>query len=222
MEMRYNKKIKIGSLSFRREMNTINYPNGKPYPISAASTVPSSPHSHETDYGNRGMTLEDDLNITNHYYREQHRALIYKKPIPLQIVNVDYPKRSAAKITEAYFKKPSTTDYNGVYQGKYIDFEAKETQNKTALPLQNFHEHQIAHMQQVKEHRGIAFIIVKFSSDNEIYLMDAQHLFTFWREQQHGGRKSIPKQAFISNGYLIPQDFRIKIDYLKVIDHYYL
>jgi len=200
----------------------INYPNGKPYPISTASTLHSPQQPHEPDYGNRGMTLEDDLNIANHYYREQHKALIHKKPIPLQIVSVNYPKRSAAKITEAYFKKPSTTDYNGVYKGKYIDFEAKETQNKTALPLQNFHEHQIVHMQQVQEHGGIAFIIVKFSSDNEIYLMDAQHLFEFWWGQQNGGRKSIPKQTFIANGYLIPQDFKIKIDYLQVVDQYYL
>ncbi|GGE39079.1 Holliday junction resolvase RecU [Pullulanibacillus camelliae] len=200
----------------------INYPNGKSFHASNPPNLHSSHPTRRVDYGNRGMTLEDDLNTTNRYYREQHIALIHKKPTPLQIVNVDYPKRSAARITEAYFKKPSTTDYNGVYKGKYIDFEAKETQNKTALPLQNFHEHQIQHMQQVKEHGGIAFIIVKFSSNNEVYLLDAQFLFKFWQEQQDGGRKSIPKHTFVSNGFLIPQSYRPRIDYLKAIDQYYL
>ena len=41
------------------------------------------------------------------------------------------------------------TDYNGVYKGKYIDFEAKETQNPTSFPLKNFHQHQIRHMEEV-------------------------------------------------------------------------
>ena len=49
-------------------------------------------------------------------------------------------------INEAYFRTPSTTDYNGVYNGYYIDFEAKETKNKTSFPLNNIHAHQVEHM----------------------------------------------------------------------------
>ena len=103
----------------------INYPNGKKY----------NNNHNNTSASNRGMALEDDINATNKYYLETDIANIHKKPTPIQIVHVDYPARNMAKITEAYFKVPSTTDYNGVYRGKAIDFEAKECASKTAFPL---------------------------------------------------------------------------------------
>ena len=68
-----------------------------------------------------GVIFENALNISNEYYRLHDIAFIYKKPTPVQIVRVDYPQRTKAKITEAYYKTPSTTDYNGIYRGKYID-----------------------------------------------------------------------------------------------------
>ena len=105
----------------------IGYPNKK----QTAQPIASQMHS----YSGRGMSLEHDLNLSNTYYNECSRALIHKKPTPIQVVRVDYPERSAAKIVEAYYKTPSTTDYNGIYRGRAIDFEAKETKNKTSFPL---------------------------------------------------------------------------------------
>ena len=73
---------------------------------------------------NLGMKLENLINNSNTYYLENDLAVIHKKPTPIQVVRVDYPARNKAVIREAYYKTPSTTDYNGVYKGKYIDFEA--------------------------------------------------------------------------------------------------
>src|SRR5574344_1255838 len=97
-------------------------------------------------YSNRGMVLEEDINVTNKYYLDNDIAVIYKKPTAITIVKAEYPTNKLAIIKEAYFKTPSTTDYNGIYKGKYIDFEAKETKNKTSFPLSNIHEHQIEHL----------------------------------------------------------------------------
>ena len=89
------------------------------------------------NYANLGMTLESDLDITNNYYLTNDIAVIHKKPTPVQVVNVNYPSRNKARIVEAYYKTPSTTDYNGIYKGKYLDFDAKETNSKTSFPLRN-------------------------------------------------------------------------------------
>ncbi|MSE06655.1 Holliday junction resolvase RecU, partial [Lactobacillus salivarius] len=113
----------------------------------------------------------------NQYYLSQGIAVIHKKPIPIQIVSVDYPKRSAAVIKEAYFKQASTTDYNGVYKGKYLDFEAKETTNISSFPLRNFHAHQVEHMRACQKQGGICFTIVKFTKTNELFILPADLLF---------------------------------------------
>ena len=52
----------------------------------------------DISYGNRGMSLEEDLNISNSYYVDRGVAFIYKKPTPIQITKVDYPSRSSAVI----------------------------------------------------------------------------------------------------------------------------
>lgn len=204
------------SSSFIRRLNMIfRYPNGKPYEPKEQTKKKQPPVS----YSNRGMSLEEDLNETNRYYLETKSAVIHKKPTPVQIVHVDYPRRSAAVIKEAYFKQSSTTDYNGIYRGKYIDFEAKETKNKTSFPLQNFHSHQIEHMSNVLEQGGICFVIL--SAFEEFYFLEARDLLVFWNRQESGGRKSITRLELIEKAYKIPVGYQARIDYLKIIDKLY-
>ncbi len=164
---------------------SIRYPNGKVYQSSISANKTEA--EKKLSFSNRGMTHEEDLNTTNTYYLERQIAVIHKKPTPVQIVKVDYPSRSAAVIKEAYFKQASTTDYNGIYKGRYIDFEAKETKNSTSFPLQNFHQHQIDHMQQVLRQNGICFVILRFSLSEEIFFLEASYLLGFWNSQMNGG-----------------------------------
>lgn len=198
---------------------SIRYPNGKVY--QANITPDKEIKTKKISYSNRGMTLEDDLNETNIYYLERQIAVIHKKPTPVQIVHVDYPSRSAAVIKEAYFKQASTTDYNGIYRGRYIDFEAKETKNTNSFPLQNFHQHQISHMRHVLNQQGICFVILRFSLTNEVYYLDASHLLEFWDRHLNGGRKSITKQEIEENGHLIPIGYQPRVPYISILDKLY-
>ncbi|MFB1049346.1 Holliday junction resolvase RecU [Paraliobacillus sp. JSM ZJ581] len=195
----------------------MNYPNGK----KAATQVQLRTSKPTTTFSNRGMSLEEDINNTNIYYRTANVAIIHKKPTPVQIVNVNYPKRSAAVITEGYFKQASTTDYNGIYRGTYVDFEAKETKNKTSFPLNNVHEHQINHMRSIVEHNGICFLLIRFAAYNETFFLPAMKLFSYWDSQFKGGRKSIPYQDVKEISVEVPMNYPAQVDYLKVIDQLY-
>ena len=167
----------------------MKYPNG----ITKLS-------SNSISYGNRGMNFEAEINITNEYYLIENTAIIYKKPTPITINKVDFPSRKDAVITEAHFKIPSTTDYNGIYKGKYIDFEAKETKLK------------------IYEHGGIGFILVNFVLYDKIFLLPIEQ-FLFFIENET--RKSIPVDYFEKRGYLIKPKYQPRIDYLAIVDKLY-
>ena len=170
------------------------------------------------NYANRGMTLEAELNDSNKYYLENDIALIYKKPTPLKVVKVDYNKRINTKITEAYYEIPSTTDYNGIYKGKYIDFEAKETKSKTAFNLNNIHPHQIKHLIDVKKHGAISFLIIRFTVLGKTFLLDTLYLSDFIK---NNNRKSIPLKYIEDNGYIINEGYYPRLDYIKLLDKLY-
>ncbi len=167
-----------------------------------------------TIYSNRGMTLESDLNSSNEYYLINDIAVIYKKPTPITINKVDYKSRCDAVIKEAHFKTPSTTDYNGIYNGKYIDFEAKETNSTTSFPLSNIHPHQILHLERIYKHGGIGFIIVRFNRLNLNYVLFIEDLLSFINNEK---RKSIPLNFFKNYGYLIKESYNPRLDYIKII-----
>lgn len=166
-------------------------------------------------YNNRGMDLENSINEANEYYLENNIALIYKKPTPIGIVKVSYENNSKV-IDKAYFKEPSTLDYNGIYKGKYIEFEAKETTNRTSFPLKNIHPHQIKHISRVLEHGGIVFIIIKINQLD--YLLDGKDFLDYIENNQ---RNSIPYDYIKKKGFTIKYNFNKGLNYLNIVDQIY-
>lgn len=193
---------------------TIRYPNGKRYIPAQQVGIQKKV---DLSFSNRGKSLEDELSESNDFYLSRGIAVIHKKPIPIQVVNVNYPARSAAVITEAYYRTPSTTDFNGVWQGKYIDFEAKETKSATSFPLQNIHEHQMEHMKNVSKQDGIAFILVKFTSLDRYFIVPYDRFEKKWDRMKAGGRKSITLAEFEQMALEIAPGFNPRLDYLKGI-----
>ena len=196
----------------------IRYPNGQAYKPQAKKV-----RGHKKDKvelsesaSNRGMDLENDINLSNEYYCNKHIALITKRPTPINIVKVDYTK--GARITDAYFEKQSTTDYNGVYKGRYIDFEAKNTKSKTSFPLSNIEKHQIEHLKMVLEQGGIAFFVIQFQSLNQVFLLDAKYVIEFY---EHGERKSIPYAIFKEKAIEIKQGFAPRLEYIDAVEKLY-
>ena len=189
----------------------VNYPHKLKAKISINRPAPGM-----INFANRGMSFEKMINESNNYYLSRGLAVIHKKPTPIQIVKVDYPHRSRAKIVEAYFRQASTTDYSGVYKGHYIDFEAKETRQKKSMPMKNFHSHQIEHMESVLKQKGICFVLLHFSSLRETYLLPASYLIEFYKIDKGGN--SMPLTYIQEHGYPIEMQQFPSIPYLEIIE----
>ena len=164
------------------------------------------------NYGNRGMNLEQDINLTNTYYLEKKIALIYKKPIPIKVLKVNETK---TRIKDGFYEQKSTLDYSGIYKERYIEFDAKETNSKTSFPISNIHKHQIEHIKNVLFYKGIAFLIIRFNYHNKTFILMGEDLINFLNETD---RKSIPYSYFINNCKEVAIKYAPRLDYLKIID----
>ena len=144
--------------------------------------------------GLRGSTFEELINQTNEQYEQMNLALIQKIPTPITPVKIDQGSRH---ITLAYFDKVSTVDYIGAVQGIPVCFDANE--------------HQIEFMQKFEEQGGIAFLLIYYTTRDELYYMRYRQIQKFWDRAKNGGRKSIRFDELESNwfmelkrGYFVP------------------
>lgn len=167
-------------------------------------------------YKNRGMILENILNDSNTYYLSKDKAIIYKKPTPIKVIDVSYPSRKETIINKAVFSGISTLDYNGIYKSRYIEFDAKECHNNTSFPLSNIKNHQIEHIKSILKHGGIIFLIIFMN--NEFLLFKGEDLIEFIQKEE---RKSIPYEYLKKVSYKIEEKFMPRLDYLSVVDKLY-
>ena len=165
-----------------------------------------------SSFANRGMGLENDINETNKYYIDYDIALIYKKPTPIRITKTNYQNM---RIVDGFFETTSTLDYNGVYKGKYIEFDAKETKSKTSFTINNIHSHQIEYIKKVIKHNGIVFLIVRFSTLNKDFVLCGKKLIDYINDTD---KKSIPIEYFENNCYKISIKYAPRLDYIKIVD----
>ena len=196
----------------------MNYPNGKKPNIN--NNILKAPRVKQAIKSHLGIDFEDMINKSNSYYLSIDKAIIYKKPTPIRITKVDYPSRKRAKIVEAYYQIPSTTDYNGIYKGKYIDFEAKSCNGKS-FPFTNLYHHQIHHLENVMNHGGIAFLIILYNDYHETFVLEASILVKLYKDSLKGGRKSISYDFIKTYGHQVKMGINPPLDYLQIIDELY-
>lgn len=157
---------------------------------------------------NNGMEFERLINDSNNYYKVNNLAFINKIPTPINVV-----KLHGKKITEAYFYQKSTTDYNGIYNGNHIDFEAKCTLDQSLNLSSNLHHHQREHLINIHHAGGVSFLFVWFKSFNRFFILFTEQLLTLTST-------ILSIHFFEENCIEIIEKINPSLDYLKVIDQH--
>ncbi|WP_374964591.1 Holliday junction resolvase RecU [Lysinibacillus sp. RS5] len=140
-------------------------------------------------YANRGMHLERLLEMANNKYRNTGIADIQKLPTPVKIMKVTGSK------VEGVRTKGHLVDYMGIYKGKSIIYDAKET-GETSFPLKNIEAHQYKLLESWHRKGAVAFLIVYFKIHDKYYLLPFETLRGAWETRENGGRKSIARETF--------------------------
>lgn len=160
-----------------------------------------------TNYKNRGLDFEKMIDETNKFYVKHSLAFVYKKPTPIQVLKVIKGNK-----IEGVFSTKSTTDYNGLYNGNYVDFDAKVTTNEI-FDLNNIKPHQYKHLQDIHSNKGISFILVFFKVKSKIFLIPFEMILKHTT-------KNMTYEFCLDNCYCIPIRVNPVIDYLQAIDEW--
>ncbi|WCA22418.1 Holliday junction resolvase RecU [Candidatus Phytoplasma oryzae] len=166
---------------------------------------------------NLGISLEKDINLTNSFYQKQNIALIYKNAIPIKIKKVEYSKRQKTQITQAYFHSNSLPDYHGLYKGKFLSFDVKETNNKNSFSLRNIPFHQIQNLNQIQKLKGISFFIIYFKYQKKYFYLPIDFLNNHIQKYK---TKSINYKIFEKELIQIPFGYCPRIDYLSIVNKF--
>lgn len=162
--------------------------------------------------GKRGAAFETLLDYTNQIYANKGRAIINKRPTPMKII-------SKTKMGQniCVFDKKSTVDYDGIYAGRSIQFEAKTTQEKR-FDLSMITESQIEFLQKAEQHGAVAFLLVEIRPLRNVYLVPNQMLQGYVKRAQKGGRRSIPLDELEVYARIVESGNGLPLDYLSVVD----
>ncbi|TKI83263.1 Holliday junction resolvase RecU [Bacillus mycoides] len=166
-------------------------------------------------YGNRGMAFEHLLNITCRMYKTANVGIFNKRPTLVKVIKTN----NKGEITKSAWESKSTVDYDGVYKGRAVYFEAKSTNIKTSFPLDNISRHQIDYLKDTQAHGSICFFLIEFRADHIVYFVPVSLIAEYYEAMLYdGGRKSIPREEFEQHAYVVERTNRALVDYLVYVD----
>ncbi|WP_052663058.1 Holliday junction resolvase RecU [Mycoplasmoides pirum] len=152
---------------------------------------------------NRGMFLETIINRTIEYYKNKNVAYFSKRFLPIKIYSFNGNR------IQGWLDSKTQTDYYGIFKGKYLDFEAKQTSTNN-LPLANIKNHQIIHMKNVTKFGAIVFFIIYFSKFDKFFLLLFDKFLNFIETNN--------KCSSISFEYLIANAIELDLIFPGVLD----
>lgn len=170
--------------------------------------------TYSRSHANRGAKLEMLVDMTHNQLRNAGIADIRKIPTPVQITS------AKGKYVTGRLEKATWVDYSGVYQGRAIIFDAKETTIKN-LPLANIAQHQYNLLRSWHKQGAHAFLLVAFwvkgKNEPEIYVLPFTHLERAWAVKETGGRKSIPLTFFQEHCQRVTSGSGFVLNYLPAL-----
>lgn len=162
--------------------------------------------------GKRGQAFEYTLDYTNKAYQNQGRALINKRPTPMKIIG-----KTRGNQHICIFDKKSTVDYDGIYAGRAITFEAKKTEKKS-FPLSMLTDHQVEYLESAERQGAVSFVIIEMKALGDVFLVPNNMVRKYIKEAKNGGRKSIPMDDLEVYAFLVESKNGVPLDYLSVVD----
>ena len=159
-----------------------------------------------SSYANRGMMLEQIVELANRQYEAKGQAIIQKIHTPVKVLKTQRDGRITG-----FWEKKSTVDFVGVYGTRAIAFDTKQTKGKN-LPLVNIEKHQIDFMLKWRKQGHQAFLLVYFSDLDRYFRLDILDIIEF---METNTRKSIPIAFFEEKGTEIGKGKGIVLDYLR-------
>ena len=166
--------------------------------------------AYSRTHANRGKFLENLIDMANDNYLLKDIADIRKVPTPFKPLNT-----KAGKVT-GHFEKPTWVDYSGIYEGKAIIFDAKQTA-ETAFPLSKLSQHQYNLLKSWHQKGARAFLLVYFSQHDKYFILLFDDLELAWERAEMGGRKSIAYKEFQAWGYEVRSKDGYALHYLEAI-----
>ncbi len=166
--------------------------------------------------GNRGMAFEHLLNIVNKQYDNKGIAIINKRPTPVKVL-----RSKGTRVLSGFYEGKSTVDYDGIYQGRAIAFEAKSV-GERRFDLKNVQAHQLAYLEKVAKNGAIAFFLVEIRPEQRVYYVPLQMMQGYVKRAQDGGRKSIPLDELEVYATEVTKGRGVPLDYLAVVDKLHL
>ena len=170
-------------------------------------------------HANRGRALELMIDWQNRQYRAHGVALIHKVPtewLPL--------RDGAGQIRSAKVERQAAVDFLGVYRGKAIAFDAKQTSERR-VRWDRVEPHQADFLTDWERRGGLSFILVGFmgtADQGRYYLVP----WAWWRgrledydRRSSGSRTPASVSADeLAREWEIPGSPRAVLDYLAVVE----